>query len=233
MQWYGKIENGQIVEIREFEEPDALLLSKMMKGGTDWRIGEDGEYSFDPDTQIKDGEPIYDIQETKIVRTYAVKDKASTDYGKVEEAEVTDVRTYPCPAFPAQLTWLSNNGYKVIEDGDSSYDPVTQTRTTDPTYDIQAAKIVRTYAVADKSLADAKEAKLADIRSDARSTILAAYPSWYQDNVALGIYGSDIGSPMKTHIENIIVQSNTCENAVDAAETVAVVRGISPDWPVE
>ena len=158
MEWYGKIENGQIVEIREFEEPDALLLSKMMKGGADWRIGEDG---------------------------------------------------------------------------DSSYDPVTQTIGTEPSYDIQAEKIVRTYEATDKSLADAKEAKLADIRGDARSTILAAYPSWYQDNVANGIYGSDVGSPMKTHIENIIVQSNTCENAVDAAETVAVVRGISPDWPVE
>ena len=158
MEWYGKIENGQIVEIREFEEPDELLLSKMMKGGTDWRIGEDG---------------------------------------------------------------------------DSSYDTVTQTIGTEPSYDIQAAKIVRTYAVVDKSLADAKEAKLADIRRDARSTILTAYPSWYQDNVALGIYGSDVGSPMKTHIANIIIQSNTCENAVDAAETVEVVRNVTPDWPTE
>jgi len=233
MEWYGKIQNNQVAEIRVFETPDPLLLSKMTKGGTDWRIGEDGDSSYDPATQVRTSAPTYDIQAEKIVRTYAIKDRASTDYGKVVEAEVTDVKTYPCPAFPEQLTWLTDNGYLIIEDGDSSYDPVTQTRTTDPTYDIQETKIVRTYAVSDKPLADAKIAKLADVRNGARLAILAEYPLWRQTNVANAIYGSEIGNPIKTHIANIIIESNSCEDTVDAAETVAAVRNVTPDWPVE
>jgi len=229
--WYGLPDGGEVVKIKEFDGPDAVLEPKLLAHG--YLLGEDGDSSYDPNTQVRDSDPTYDIQATKIVRTYEVKDRSTTEYGKVEEGEVTNVKSYLCPAFPSQLTWLADNGYKIIEDGDSSYDPVTQTKATDPTYDIQAAKIVRTYAISDKSLEDAKTAKLANIRMSARATITADYPSWFQDNVALGIYGSDIGDPMKTHIANIITESNTCENAVEAASDVATVRAVTPDWPVE
>jgi len=229
--WYGLVDDGKVVKIKTFDGPDAVLEPKLLAHG--YLLGEDGDSSYDPNTQVRDTEPTYDIQAEKIVRTYEVKDKATTEYGKVEADEVTNVKSYPCPAFPAQLTWLTDNDYKIIEDGDSSYDSVTQTKATDPTYDIQASKIVRTYAITDKSLADAKTAKLADIRRDAQMTITVKYPGWFQDNVALGIYGSDIGDPMKTHIANIITESNTCEDAVDSAETVAAVRAVTPTWPVE
>jgi hypothetical protein len=229
--WYGKVVSGEVVKIKTFDGPDAVLEQKLLAHG--YLLGEDGEISFDPQTQVKDTEPIYDIQETKIVRTYDVKDKATTLYGKVEDAEVTNVKSYPCPAFVTQLVWLDDNGYLIINDGDSSYDSVTQTKATDPTYDIQAEQIVRTYAISDKSLADAKTAKLAWIRQQAQSTITSDYPGWFQDNVANGIYGSDVGDPMKAHIANIIIESNSCEDDVDSAETVLAVRNVTPAWPVE
>jgi hypothetical protein len=229
--WYGKVENNEVVKIKTFDGPDAVLEPKLLAHG--YLLGEDGEISFDPQTQVKDTEPTYDIQETKIVRTYDVKGKAMTLYGKVEEDEVTNVKSYPCPAFATQLAWLTDNGYLIINDGGSSYDSVTQTKATNPTYDIQAEQIVRTYAISDKSLADAKTAKLAWIRQQAQSTIINDYPGWFQDNVALGIYGSDVGDPMKTHIANIITESNSCEDSVDSAETVLAVRNIDPDWPTE
>ena len=229
---YGKVVGDEVVNVKSYDhELSEAGLAKLLAAG--YKVIEDGDSSYDPNTQVRDTEPTYDIQETKIVRTYEVKDRSKTEYGKVEGDEVTNVKSYPCPAFPAQLTWLNANGYKIITDGDSSYDPVTQTKATDPSYDIQAEQIVRTYAISDKSLADAKTAKLAWIRQQAQMTITADYPVFVQNNVANGIYGSDVGDPMKTHIANIITESNDCEDDVDEAETVLAVRNVTPDWPTE
>jgi len=156
------------------------------------------------------------------------------EYGRVASPGVVDdIKRYDDPLSAAGEAKLLGAGYKLIEDGDSSYDPVTQTRATDPSYNTSGATIIRTYAVADKSLEDAKAAKWASIREDARLAILTAYPSWFQDNVANAVYGSAVGDPMKAHIGNIIIQSNTCENDVDAAETVQAIRDVTPDWPTE
>jgi len=212
------------------KEFDPILDPKLLAHG--YLIGEDGEISFDPQTQVKSNVPIYDIQETKIVRTYAVKDKTMTEYGKVVEAEVTNVKRYECLAFPDQFEWLDDNGYLIIEDGDSSYEPITQTRATDPTYDIQVDKIVRTYAVADKSLEDAITAKLADIRRDCQRSIYSYYPIWKQANCGNGLYTSEVETAMTTHIANHLIESNLKESEADEAETVAAVRTVIPDWPI-
>ena len=159
--WYAKVENNEVTKIREFDGPDAVLEPKLLVHG--YRIGEDGNPSYDPATQVRSTIPIYDIQATKVVRAYLVVDKtALVDYGKVEGSDITDVQKDVFE--PTVITKLTADGYLPIEDGDSSYDPMTQTRASDPTYDIQVDKVVRTYTVTDKPLPDCKEAQLNHVR---------------------------------------------------------------------
>ena len=103
---------------------------------------------------------------------------------------------------------------------------------------INADNVTATYTVNDYTagemvtrIADAKVARKVAIRREAQTVILADYPLWMQANVANGIYGSGIGDPMKAHIANVITESNTCEDAVDAAITLAAIRAIKPTWP--
>jgi hypothetical protein len=153
-------------------------------------------------------------------------------YGKVESGAVTRIKKFDGPDAVKEPKLVAH-GWLIGEDGDSSYDPITQTRATSPSYDIQATKIVRTYAVTDKPLADAKAAGVEWIRAQAQSVILGQYPLWIQLNCSLGIYASAVTDPMKTHISNVIAESNDCEDDVEAAETVAAVRAVSPTWPEE
>jgi len=103
---------------------------------------------------------------------------------------------------------------------------------------VGASTVTKTYTVNDYTagemetrIADAKVARKVAIRREAQTGILADYPLWMQANVANGIYGAGIGDPMKAHIANVITESNTCEDAVDAAITLAAIRAIKPTWP--
>ena len=103
---------------------------------------------------------------------------------------------------------------------------------------INAGNVTATYTVNDYTagemvtrIADAKVARKVAIRREAQTIILADYPLWMQANVANGIYGAGIGDPMKAHIANVITESNSCEDAVDAAITLAAIRAIEPTWP--
>jgi len=102
---------------------------------------------------------------------------------------------------------------------------------------INADNVTKTYTVNDYTagemvirIADAKVARKAAIRAEAQTVILSDYPLWMQANVANGIYGSDVGDPMKAHIANVITESNTCEDAVDACVTLAEIRAVEPTW---
>jgi|APSaa5957512622_1039677.scaffolds.fasta_scaffold140441_2 hypothetical protein len=83
------------------------------------------------------------------------------------------------------------------------------------------------------SIADYRTYKKDIIREAANEIILTAYPLWYQSNVALGVYASTIGDPMKTHITNIIEESNDCEDDIDSAATIEAVQAVTPTWPEE
>ena len=101
--------------------------------------------------------------------------------------------------------------------------------------------ITKTYTVNDYTeeemvtrIADAKTAKKKTISSNCQSTILAEYPYVpTQINVANGLYSSAIGDPMKAHIANMITACHGYETDVDACETLAAIRDISPIWPEE
>jgi len=81
-------------------------------------------------------------------------------------------------------------------------------------------------------LPEGKGAKLAKIRTEAETVILAKYPVWYQANVANGIYSESIGNTMKAGITSVIMESNRCEDLVDAATTVEQINAVTPNWPV-
>jgi hypothetical protein len=151
-------------------------------------------------------------------------------YGKISVDQVVKIRELAAPDAILEPKLLAH-GYLLGEDGDSSYDPLTQVRSMAPTYDIQETKVVRTYEITEKSLANAQQEKIKFIRRKAQEHILAEYPSWVQDDVALGIYGSDVGDPLKEFISATMTESNRVEDLIDAAETSAEVRAITYEWP--
>lgn len=76
-----------------------------------------------------------------------------------------------------------------------------------------------------------KAAALAAIRRSAMAVIEAKYPQWYQSNVANGIYSAEIGDAMRAGIAAVIVESNRCEDMIDAATSEAAVNAVTPQWP--
>lgn len=82
-----------------------------------------------------------------------------------------------------------------------------------------------------ETLAEAKIIKTGMIRTDAQRYILDKYPTWYQDNVANGIYSEAIGDIMRAGIASVIAESNHCEDLVDAALTIEEVQAVTPNWP--
>ena len=117
------------------------------------------------------------------------------------------------PSFDADTEYLSST--KVIGE-----DAVTETYT------------VNDYTEAEMAtrIADAKVARNIAIRAEAQGIITADYPLWFQSNVALGVYDSTVGDPMKAAIAAIIVASNTAEDAVEACTTLAEIRAVVPVW---
>ena len=80
---------------------------------------------------------------------------------------------------------------------------------------------------------DLRQRKLEDVRVGAANQIevVAGYPQWFQNNVANGIYPSEVGDTMKAYIASVIVESNRCEDLIEAAETLDAALEIQPNWP--
>jgi len=164
-------------------------------------------------------------------------------YCLIEDAQITDgPRDLP-------KSWRNISGLNLLNDvaliakgwlpyGDTKpeYDADTQYLTSVKV--VSETTVEETYTVNDYTegemvtrIAAAQLARQDAIKADAQTIILASYPLWLQANVANGIYGSDVGDPMKAHIANIITESNRCEDLVDIAETLAEIRIIISAWP--
>nr|MBC8459643.1 hypothetical protein [Deltaproteobacteria bacterium] len=98
---------------------------------------------------------------------------------------------------------LLANGYRIIENYESDYDPITQIKSNTVSYDIQPDKIIRSYEVIDKPLMEAKAAKKEHIRNLANSRKSRQYPDW--------VYNHD--------------------NIINALSTVVEVRKLTPTEP--
>jgi len=228
---YGKVSSPTTVsKVKQYDDPISPA-GEMKLFNDGFKLIEDQVIPINPATQVQRTRPSYDTSGTTIIRTYAVVDRVLTGYGKVVTGDVVDIRIYQALPDAVDEAWLVANGYKLIEDGPESFDPVTQTKSTTPDYDTSGATIIRTYAVTDKSLADAKTSKKDAIRSDAKTAIVGNFPDWVQRNCSLGIYGSDVSDPMTTYIGNMIIHSNIKEDEVDECGDVAAVRAVTPDWP--
>ncbi len=77
-----------------------------------------------------------------------------------------------------------------------------------------------------------KARKAERIRSEARTRIESKYPEWRQRSAALGVYPSEYVAQMQADIAAVIAASNTAEDAVAAATTVAEVEAVTATWPV-
>ena len=130
---------------------------------------------------------------------------------------------------------LRERGWLPYGDTKPAYNADTQYLTSEKV--ISATTVVETYTVNDYTeaemvtrIAAAKVARKVAIRTEAQNIILAAYPLWYQANVANGIY-PDAGTV--TAIAAYIVISNTNEDLVDACETLLEIRATVPEWHPE
>lgn len=74
--------------------------------------------------------------------------------------------------------------------------------------------------------------RLATIRTEAKTLIESKWPSWRQNNCALGVYPDTVTQECADDIAAVIAASNTAEDAIDAATTVAEVEAVTATWPV-
>lgn len=83
-----------------------------------------------------------------------------------------------------------------------------------------------------QELSAVRHYKVADIRTEARTRIETKYPEWRQRSAALGVYPIEYVAQMQADIAAVIAASNTAEDAVAAATTVAEVEAVTATWPV-
>ena len=231
--WYAKIEDNQVIKIKEFDGPDPVLEPKLLSHG--YRIGEDGDSSYDPQIHVQSSIPDYDVQESKVVRTYFIALTSSlVDYGKVEGDEVTNIEQNVFE--PTVIAGLLADGYKVIEEGDSPYDPLTQTITTEATYDIQATKLVRTYVVNDKPLDQCKLLILAQVNQEVNTYINTYYDTGTQQSFTAAYVKYNTPElkayldPIWDWIEIIMSYYYTVKQLIVDAETIETLKNISWDF---
>lgn len=77
----------------------------------------------------------------------------------------------------------------------------------------------------------AKADRKTAIRNEVQAVIEDKYPIHVQRYAALGIYTERVINEIKEYIQNVLAESNRCEVAVDAAETLAEVRNVQSVWP--
>ena len=86
--------------------------------------------------------------------------------------------------------------------------------------------------LANAELPAAKGAYKNQIRSEANKLILSKWPDWKQRNCDAGIYPEVMKTEKDADVVAVINASNTAEDAVDAALTIADVEAVSAIWPV-
>lgn len=132
----------------------------------------------------------------------------------------------------AKIGWLLYVNEPLECDQDTQY--LTSERVID------ATTVTESYTVNDYTpqemesrIVALKETRKKEIRAECEAVNYSYYPIWHQTNVANGIYGADVGDPMKAHIAAVLSESNRCEDLVDAPETDTMekIRGIVPSWP--
>lgn len=90
--------------------------------------------------------------------------------------------------------------------------------------DADLAALDTDQAYLDYVLAEAKAAKLAEIREAAQDTILVKWPLWMQSNIALGLDTDPLAFQCKADIANVRTESNTFEADVTALTNVEAVN---------
>jgi len=130
------------------------------------------------------------------------------------------------------LGWLPYIDVKPEHNKDTQYITGTRVISADA---VTMNNVVNDYTAEQMAtrIASAKESRKTVIRQSCETRIFSVYPQTMQTNVSNGLYGSDVGDPMKVAIAGQLVESNACEDAVDAADTLAAIRAVEPDWPIE
>ena len=129
------------------------------------------------------------------------------------------------------LGWLPFVDVKPAYDKDTQYITGSRVITADA---VTMNNVVNDYTseeMAARILA-AQTARKTVIRGQCETRIFQYYPLWMQVNGANGLDPSEAVSAMTTAIAGMRTESNTTEDAIDAAETLAAIRAIEADWPL-
>jgi hypothetical protein len=76
-----------------------------------------------------------------------------------------------------------------------------------------------------------KNLRLILLRNEASRLITTKWPLWAQNNCALGVYPDATVAQCTADIAAVIAASNTAEDAIEAATTVAEVEAVTATWP--
>ena len=201
---------------------------------------------YNPDEQYRS--LAYQVNEDSVTPVYTLHDFLDVgrvgEWCSVKEGAIT-AGPFKCPKVwdGVQMYLLTEpeinamDWYKYV-DNPPAYDEDTQYLSRVNEVDLPVVNAV--YTVNDyteeqmtQKIDQAKTAKLAEIRGECETRILAVYPIWMQTNGANGLDPATDVDAMLADIGAMRTESNTCEDAVDAAETLAAVRAIVPTWPIE
>jgi len=100
-----------------------------------------------------------------------------------------------------------------------------------PVYTFNGTSIDEVRADTEMPLTDAQAQKLLEIRNEARQVIEVKWPRFKQQNTDAGIYTPAVKALKDADIASVITASNTAEDAVIAATTIAQIQAVTPVWP--
>ena len=129
------------------------------------------------------------------------------------------------------LGWLPFIDVKPSYDKDTQY--VTGSRVITATA-VTMNNVVNDYSAEEMAarILAAQTARKKVIRGQCETRIYQYYPITMQLNGANGLDPSAAVSEMTTAIAGMRTESNTTEDAIDAAETLVAIRAVEPDWPL-
>lgn len=120
-------------------------------------------------------------------------------------------------------------GRKDVVDEPPNYDPIYESRAAGEWYFDDVADVVtRNYTVEDRPIEDVRAERLAAVRAECKSGLLAVISIEHQMDIALGI-DPDIG--YTNWIAAMRIESNRCEDLYITAVTMADIKAIVWNFP--
>ena len=98
-------------------------------------------------------------------------------------------------------------------------------------YDVKTGKATEEQFEFKENLDEIKKLMIEHVRAEAKRIILERYPTYKQRNAALGLLDTKTVEEMKAFIQSIRDECNRIESEILAAQDLATLQAIKPNWP--